>query len=1753
MKHFPFLFALVSLPCLASTADEEFRPLFNGKDLAGWEGDPRLWKVEDGVVIGTCDGPDQFDHNTFLIWRDGVVGDFELRSTMRVIGDNNSGIQYRSRELPEFGPFAIGGYQCDVHPAIEHLGMTYEEKGRGIFGLNGKKVMLDPAGERWLLSEHEPVKADVSEWNEFTIIARGNRLIHRVNGRVTSELIDHHESGRALEGLLAIQLHRGNPHRVEIKDLRLRELADGEVIPFDAAKVPADAKKIERPGTRHPQGTGPVVPAAGPVPLFDGKTFAGWEGDTENVWRIEDGALTAGSLEKRQEKNDFLATEKSYGDFELTLKWRLEGTEGFVNGGVQFRSARIPHHHEISGYQADLGAGYDGALYDESRRRRMLAQPAREILARAQKPPGEWNDYRIRAEGPRIRIWLNGVQTVDYTETEPGIATSGKIAVQIHGNATCVVQYKEVAIRELKPAAAAGEASAFPLRPDEVVALVGGANVERTRLNGFLQTHLVASQPDGNIVVRNFGWEGDTVFEQWRDDGNVDKLDARRRESERRIQRTAGSTSWRQQRDWREQLSDAAATVVIAQFGQMEALNGREGLPAFLAAYDGLIDEFADEGRRVVLVSPMPFEKTARPHWPDLTSRNVDVVAYANGIRELAAKRGLPFIDLSLLPAGDQPLTDNGFQLNEHGHRVVADHLASALGITPRPETETTAVRREILEMERLWFDYWRPMNWAFLNGDRTTQPYSKDWRDADKRIFPEEMKDFEPLLKLAAENIRAALAGKPATPIGVRSSIPVEPPSAKPQSPGEELASFQILDGFEVNLFASEEDGVVKPIQMRWDERGRLWVACAVSYPQIKPGEKANDYVLVCEDTDGDGRADRFHKFVEGLFMPSGIELGDGGLYVAQGTELLHFRDTDGDDMADSSRVVLGGFGTADSHQMINGLNWGFGGELWFTQGHHIYSRVETPFGVETLNRAGVWRLRPRTGHLDPFFQWSSAGANCWGVFTTRYGQPFHKSGANIGAYYSTPGLVRSSLAVNAQAMNLCLAPIKQVGFEFLESSHFPEEMRGRIVIGGYYANLLEWHELHYEDGLYSTTLLPNLIETTNSVFRPVEVRCGPDGALYVADWYNPIIGHYQASYRHPDRDKAHGRVWRVTCKDRPLVAPAPLAGAGIGELLEQLDSPERWAAYQSKRLLFEKDSPSVVAALDTWVSGLNKAEPVDEYRRLQALSIYEAHETPRPALLRELLRSGDARIRAYATRVLSTWARDGRLDDALALLEAQIADEEPLVRLEAIVAASYLPHPRAAVIAARALDLPFNAYHQHALTKTLHATHALWAPPLTEGKLDFDRDEHLLFALRNAWVENNPDDLRNLSGAPVAYRPQTASGGVAAIMRRQIERHGDDAARRVHWVKAFAETAASVDDLRYVLERGGRDPDVLATLAGKARAGAPAELVPLIEPLFADEILRPQAVRLAGAWKLGAFEDRVRELADDSAAPLAVRKAALGALGDLGADTAPLRRVLDDPTAADLHSAALDALIVARADEAAGFVLARLDGMKTPSEVAPWLSPLVNREGGSAALLRALRSPDALAPDTAKAVLQSLNTIGRGDAKLSAELMRLAGIDASLPVYTKEYVANLVKAVNSFGNAEEGKKIYERQGCVACHIPGAPQSKIGPDLSAISRGMPIDMIIAEVVWPALNVKEGYEAATVTMKDGSVITGFKQTETAEAIAVRDLATGEVRTIPREATATIQTGGTVMPAGLTAGLDEAQLAHLIRYLSELGK
>lgn len=182
-----------------------------------------------------------------------------------------------------------------------------------------------------------------------------------------------------------------------------------------------------------------------PVPLFDGKSFDGWEGDTKKTFRIEDGAIVGGNLKQNVPRNEFLCTTKEYGDFELRLKFKVVG-EG-ANAGVQIRSRRIPDHHEMIGYQADLGQGWYGSLYDESRRRTMLAQADAKVVSEAVKA-GDWNDYKIRCEGKRVQLWINGRQTVDYTEADDAIEQRGLIGLQIHGGPPSEAWYKDIFIEE---------------------------------------------------------------------------------------------------------------------------------------------------------------------------------------------------------------------------------------------------------------------------------------------------------------------------------------------------------------------------------------------------------------------------------------------------------------------------------------------------------------------------------------------------------------------------------------------------------------------------------------------------------------------------------------------------------------------------------------------------------------------------------------------------------------------------------------------------------------------------------------------------------------------------------------------------------------------------------------------------------------------------------------------------------------------------------------------------------------------------------------------------------------------------------------------------------------------------------------------------------------------------------------------------------------------------------------------------------
>ena len=310
-----------------------------------------------------------------------------------------------------------------------------------------------------------------------------------------------------------------------------------------------------------------------------------------------------------------------------------------------------------------------------------------------------------------------------------------------------------LALAAVTPAAHAAqdEPAAFTLRQDDVVAFLGGEAVVQEMEQGHLESLLTAAFPGKGVRYRNLAWEGDTVFEQPRD-VNFPGVP--------------------------EQLERVKATVVFCQFGQAESLAGKEGLPAFVAAYEKLLDAVAASPRRAVLVTPLPFERPANPLLPDLSQRNADLGLYAQSIVELAARRGIPVADVfgtTNASPRSAPLTDNGMRPTPRGVAHTARSVLRSLHPQSDPlpaaqaneagewdEADLEALRLAVVEKNRLWVEYWRPMNWAFLGGDRTTVPSSFAPGDMTKRIFPAEIERYVPLIERAEARVAelAAAAG---------------------------------------------------------------------------------------------------------------------------------------------------------------------------------------------------------------------------------------------------------------------------------------------------------------------------------------------------------------------------------------------------------------------------------------------------------------------------------------------------------------------------------------------------------------------------------------------------------------------------------------------------------------------------------------------------------------------------------------------------------------------------------------------------------------------------------------------------------------------------------------------------------------------------------------------------------------------------------------------------------------------------------
>ena len=567
----------------------------------------------------------------------------------------------------------------------------------------------------------------------------------------------------------------------------------------------------------------------------------------------------------------------------------------------------------------------------------------------------------------------------------------------------------------------------------------------------------------------------------------------------------------------------------------------------------------------------------------------------------------------------------------------------------------------------------------------------------------------------------------------------PSRPEDRPVPTPAEALDTFILPEGYAINCFASEEDfpELANPIAMTFDAGGRLWVAVTPTYPHLEPGEEPDDKLLILEDLDRDGKADKLTVFADGLYIPTGFVLTSNGAYIVSQPNLLHLQDTDGDLVADQKEVVLHGFGAEDSHHAMSAFVWRPDGAMYFNEGTFHNTQIETPWGPRRLRHGGVIRYNPDTEEVDVVV--SFPFANPWGHAFDYWGESIISDASNGYNYRMAHLMGANTYPDNIKGQG----PYRNVrsftpggrrpasGSEFISSRHFPDEVQGWFVSSqciGFHG--LRWYELEESGSGYVTEGQPQeLLQSTDTSFRPVSMEVGPDGAFYVLDWANPIVGHMQFNVRDERRDHTHGRVWRITYPSRPLSDPPAIEGASIPELLELLEAYEDNTRALARRRLQEGDQDEVLAAVESWVASLDESDPNHEHHLLEALWIYQGHDTVNEALLERVLTATDHHARTGGMRVLRWWMDE--LDDPFPLLERGVLDENQRVRLEAVLALGHLPDVRAAELAGLATSQAMDSDFEVGFNRTLAAL-SPYGTPTGEGtaawRLRQVTDEELL-----------------------------------------------------------------------------------------------------------------------------------------------------------------------------------------------------------------------------------------------------------------------------------------------------------------------------------------------------------------------------------------------------------------------------------------
>ena len=983
-------------------------------------------------------------------------------------------------------------------------------------------------------------------------------------------------------------------------------------------------------------------------------------------------------------------------------------------------------------------------------------------------------------------------------------------------------------------------------------------------------------------------------------------------------------------------------------------------------------------------------------------------------------------------------------------------------------------------------------------------------------------------------------------------------------RTPSEELAGFHLPEGFVAELVASEPE-INKPMNIAFDDRGRLWVTSTVEYPYpVKDGKPARDRVVILSNFAEDGKARSVSTFADGLNIPIGLlPLGRGdSALVHDIPNIRRFIDTDGDGKADKIEPAYEKYGFRDTHGMTNAFSWGFDGWIYACHGFSNESKVEGSDKKPIVMQSGnVYRMRPDGSHVEYY---SHGQVNPFGLAFDPLGnlyscdchsKPIYQ--LLRGAYYPSFGKPDDGLGFGPEMIGHDHGSTGIGGIAYYAADHFPEAYRDNIFIGNVVTSRINQDRLEWRGSSPKAVEQPDFVVSDDPWFRPVDIELGPDGALYVADFYNRIIGHYEVPLAHPGRDRERGRIWRIVYKGKDGKAPAPKAPrpdeslATVAELIEDLGHPNLAVRTVATNQLVSRGAEAVgpVEAALEGTSGTRKVHGLWVLHRLGALD--------GPTL--EVALADIEAVRVHAMRIIAD--RPETLDDEGRDLTLRgPADPSPLVRRAMAEALGRHPSNYNIQYLLREISkAPSDDSHlKHAVKMALrdqllnpeawdYVMGRKWADTeeahLAEVALGAPMAESAGFLLGYLDRESAPPEPAD----PARDTPRLPLGRKARYVRH-VARYGGPRVDAV--LVSFARGDEFPPAARVVLlkaiqqgtqERGGTlGPDARGLAAEVARA--------LLASSDGDEI--QAGIELAGSMKLVGVRSTLATVVDGRSGPAPRRNSAMAALVsvDPAGSVATLGRILRDAgEEVEVREQAGTLLVGLGKPELRALLVEAL--ATAPARLQTAIATgLAQTRPGAEALLDAVAAGKASArPLQERGVAVRLEASGVPEvkARLESLLKDLPPADKRVQDLIEKRRAGFLAFPDS-GDRVRGASVFEKN-CAACHQLEGKGAKVGPQLDGVGlRGL--DRLLEDTLDPNRNVDQAFRVTTLALDDGRIASGLLLRQDGEVLVLADAQGKDVRVPVSTVEDRKLSQLSPMPANMAEQIEEADFYHLIAYL-----